>query len=37
MYNLAVQGLYQSITSQIPGIVNLITKKKKKNSLVKIL
>ena len=38
MYSLAVQGLYQSITSQIPDTVNIITKKRnKKNSLLKIL
>lgn len=39
MYNLTKQVLYQIITSQIPGIINTTTKKKKKlpceNSLVR--
>lgn len=33
MYSLAVQGLYQSITSQIPDTVNIIAKKRKKKKL----
>ena len=33
MYNLAVQGLYQSTTSQIPGIVNKPNYKEKKKKL----